>query len=268
MGTETFVTQTKERIYLLDVPIDIVKKENLPVVIGNLLGSEGASHIVLLSLWDFLRAKRNSEYRSYVLKADVIIPISKSLVSGVRFLTGKESIRYLPFDFIIAVLSTLEEREHSVYLMGGKKKVLEKAEKNVRKTFPRLQVVGRYAGRLKKNRDRAILEAIRKASPSLVLVGKGIPGKELWIWRKSGKLGAGIRLWCSDIYAVFANKRRHPTDYAFKYGLEWVEFCFRKPFYFLRVFLYIYYKILLLFYKFFKNRKSPPQSGEVLNVSP
>jgi N-acetylglucosaminyldiphosphoundecaprenol N-acetyl-beta-D-mannosaminyltransferase len=258
MGTETIVTQTKERIYLLNVPIDIVEKENLPVVIGDLLASGEARHIVLLSLRDLLRAKRNSEYRSYVLKADVIIPISKSLVSGARFLTGKELVRYLPFDFIIAVLSILEHREHSVYLMGGRKKNLEKAEKNVKKTFPHLQIVGRYAGRFKKNIEGAILEAIRKASPSLLLVGKGVHGKELWIGRKGGKLGPGIRLWCSDIYAVFANKRRHPTDYAFKHGLEWVEFCLKKPLYFLRVFLYIYYKMLLLFYKVFKSKKKEP----------
>ncbi|MDR2194887.1 MAG: WecB/TagA/CpsF family glycosyltransferase [Treponema sp.] len=258
MDTETVVTQTtqtKERIHLLNVPIDIVKKEDLAAVTGTLLENGEGGYIVLLSLWDLLRARRNGEYRSYVLEADAVIPISRSIISGARFLTGKEPVRYLPFDFIIAILSILEYREQSVYLMGGRKKVLEKAEKNVSKTFPRLHIVGRYTGRFRKNIEGAVLQAIRKAAPSLLLVGKGVHGKELWIRRKCDKLGPGIRLWCSDIYDVFANKRRHPTDYVFKHGLEWVECCFKKPLYFLRVFLYIYYGILLLFYKFFKSKK-------------
>ncbi|MDR0556435.1 MAG: WecB/TagA/CpsF family glycosyltransferase [Treponema sp.] len=258
MDAENFVARVKERINLLNVPIDIVEKENLPIVIGDLLGSGEAKHIVLLSLWDLLWARWNSEYRSYVLNADVIIPISKSLVSGSRFLFGKEPIRYMPFDFIIALLSMLELREQSVYLMGGKKKILEKAEKNVKHTFPCLQIVGRCAGRFKKSREDAILEAIRKAAPSLVLVGKGVQGEELWIQRKGGKLGLGIRLWCSDIYEVFANKKRHPAEYMFKHGLEWVEFCLKKPVHILRLFPYIYYTLLLLFYKLFKDKKDVP----------
>jgi N-acetylglucosaminyldiphosphoundecaprenol N-acetyl-beta-D-mannosaminyltransferase len=256
MDAEKPVTETKERINLLNVPIDIVQKERLPVVIGNLLGSGEAKHIVLLSLWDMLRARRNNEYRSYILKADLIIPISKTLTGGTRFLTGKEPIRYMPFDFIIALLSILELHEHSLYLMGGKKKVLEKAEKNVKHTFPHLQIVGRYSGHFKKSVEPAILEAIRKASPSLLLVGKGVHGEELWIQRKGEKLGPGIRLWCSDIYQVFANKKRHPSDYAFKHGLEWVGICLRNPWRYFRIFPYLYYKILLLFHKLFKsNRK-------------
>jgi N-acetylglucosaminyldiphosphoundecaprenol N-acetyl-beta-D-mannosaminyltransferase len=161
----------------------------------------------------------------------------------------------MPFDFIIALLSLLEIREQSVYLMGGKRKVLEKAEKNVKQTFPGLQIVGRCAGRFKKNREDAILEAIRKAAPSLLLVGKGVQGEELWIRRKGGKLGSGIRLWCSDMYEVFANKQSHPTEYMFKYGLEWLEFCLKKPARLLRLFPYVYYIILLLFYRLFKSKK-------------
>ncbi len=250
------------RIHLLNVPLDIVKKEDLPVVIGNLLKKDGAKHIVLLSLWDLLRARRNNEYRAYVLSADLVIPISKSLVSGARFLTSKEPSRYLPFDFIIALLSILELREYSLYLMGGSKKVLDTAELNVKHTFPKLDIVGRRAARFKKNVEGAILEAIRKASPALLMVGKGVQGGELWIPRKCGNMGSGIRFWCSDIYWVFANKKGHPSDNAFKYGLEWVNYCVRNPFYLFHIFQYMYYKLLLVVYKLFKKKGKKTSSGK------
>ena len=50
-----------ERIMLLNIPLDIVSPENLPFVIEKGLKQPQNKHIVLLSLWDLLRARRNEE---------------------------------------------------------------------------------------------------------------------------------------------------------------------------------------------------------------
>ena len=249
-----------DRIMFLKVPIDIVTPEDLPEVINRLLpltdstGSAGESRdIVLLSLWDLLRARRNNEYRDYVLKAALVIPISKSIISGAKFLTGKAPVRYMPFNFVISLLTLLERREYPLYMLGGKGQILRKAEKNVRSTFPRLKIIGRCEGYIRKQEEPAVMEAIRKASPSLLLAGKGIRGGELWIARNSSRLNSGFRLWCSDLFDVFADKRRRPSDAVFEKGLESLSFCFRNPLLFFRFFFYLYYKLLVLFNRFIKK---------------
>lgn len=249
MGAET--SGNKLRINLLNVPVDIISPEQLAPFIYSLLKTEKEHNIVLLSLWDLLRARRNREYREYVLKASLIIPISKSMISGIKFLTGKKAFRYMPFDFIISILANLEKREYSCYLLGGKNKFLLKAEKNIRQTFPRLRLVGRFPGNFRRRDETTIIQAIKKASPSLLLAGEGIHGKEKWILRNNNSLGKGIRLWCSDIFDVFAEKKKHPSRYAFDKGLDWIGCCFQKPYKFLRIFPYIYYKFMLLIYKIF-----------------
>ena len=250
-----------KRIMLLKVPIDIVPPEELPDVISRLLPpmdspddgqADRGRDIVLLSLWDLLRARRNNEYRNYVLNAALVIPISKSLVSGARFLTGKKVIRYMPFNFVISLLSILEKQEHSLYLLGGGSQVLKKTEKNIHTTFPRLRIVGRREGSIRKQEEPAVIEAIRKASPTLLLVGKGVRREELWIARNSGRLSSGLRLWCSDLFDVFAEKKRRPSDAVFEKGLEGIGFCFRNPLRFFRIIPYFRYKLLLLIYKIFK----------------
>ena len=252
---------------LLKVPIDIVSPEELPEVIHSLLpsvdnsgnapsggsASQKGRNIVLLSLWDLLRARRNSEYRKYIFNAALVIPISKSLVSGARFLTGKTPVRYMPFKFVINLLSLLERQEYPLYFLGGENKVLRKAERNIHSTFPHLRIVGRRARPIRKQEEPAVIEAIRKASPSLLLAGKGIRGGELWIARNSARLNSGLRLWCSDLFDVFAEKKRRPSDAVFERGLESIGFCLRNPFKFLRILPYFRYKILLLFYKVFKR---------------
>jgi N-acetylglucosaminyldiphosphoundecaprenol N-acetyl-beta-D-mannosaminyltransferase len=246
-------TLERERVHLLKVPIDIVAPDQLDLLVHEILVGEKNQNIVLLSLWDLLRARRNGEYRSFVQNAALVIPISKSIVSGVRFLSGRKAVRYMPFDFVINLLTILESRELSSYLLGGKKRVLMKAEKNIRQTFPRLRIVGRFPAPFKRQEETSIIEAIRKASPSLLLVGKGIRGEELWIARNYERLGRGLRLWCSDMFDVFAERKRHPSRTIFDLGLEWIGYCFQNPFKFLRIFFWIYYHILLLIYKLFAH---------------
>jgi N-acetylglucosaminyldiphosphoundecaprenol N-acetyl-beta-D-mannosaminyltransferase len=158
----------------------------------------------------------------------------------------------MPFDFVINLLSILEKREFSVYLLGGKMRILKKAEKNLRQTFPRLRIVGRFVGNFKHQDEGTILQAIRKAAPSLLLVGKGVKGGERWIARNGGNLNNGLRLWCSDLFDVFAERKKRPSRKVFERGFEWIGFCFQKPWRFLRVVPYFYYKFLLFMYWLFK----------------
>jgi N-acetylglucosaminyldiphosphoundecaprenol N-acetyl-beta-D-mannosaminyltransferase len=129
--------EIKQRINFLNIPVDIVAPENLGDVVFDILKMEKEHNIVLLSLWDLLRARRRGDYRNYVSNATLIIPISKSLINGIKFLTGKKVPRYMPFDFIISLLTILEKRELSCYLLGGRTRVLLKTEKyqtNIPKT--------------------------------------------------------------------------------------------------------------------------------------
>jgi N-acetylglucosaminyldiphosphoundecaprenol N-acetyl-beta-D-mannosaminyltransferase len=253
-GTETEVSEKnlppRTRVFFLKVPIDIVPQVSLTETVYELLASGTQQNIVLLSLWDLLRARRNGEYRAFVMNAALVIPISKSLISGIRFLTGKKAVRYMPFDFAVNLLTILEEREFSVYLLGGKRRVLQKTEKNIRQTFPRLRVVGRFVGAFKRQ-EATILEAIRKASPSLLLVGRGVRGGEQWIAKNGTQLNRGLRLWCSDLFDVFAERRKRPSRQTFDRGFEWLGYCFQNPLKFFRIFPYLYYKILLVIYRLF-----------------
>ena len=243
---------------LLNVPMDIVPPEDLPELILRLTKQKkGQSierrNIVLLSLWDLLRARRNNEYREYVLNAALVLPISKSLVSGAKFLTKKQVYRYMPFNFVVSLLSILERQEFPVFLLGGKRWVLRKTERNISSTFPQLKIVGRCESYMRKRDEATVIEAIRKSSPSLLLAGKGIRGEELWIARNSERLNLGFRLWCSDLFDIFAEKKRRPSDKAFDQGVDWIGYCFRSPLKFFRVFSFLRYNLLLLFYRIFKK---------------
>jgi N-acetylglucosaminyldiphosphoundecaprenol N-acetyl-beta-D-mannosaminyltransferase len=233
------------RITILGVPIDILQPEDIEDTVFGL--EDGKNHqIVLLSLWDLMRARRPGEFRTMIMGASLVLPISLSLARGARFLRREEPVRYLPFDFIVSLLSALERRSKSVYMIGSTRHVIQKAEGNVKATFPGLRVVGRYAGRYPRQMELSIIEAVRKATPSLLLVGTGVPGRERWIPRNLSRFNSGIYLWCSDLFEVLASRRRRASRALSRRGLEWMPYIVRRPWRAYRAFVYLWYLVLLV----------------------
>jgi N-acetylglucosaminyldiphosphoundecaprenol N-acetyl-beta-D-mannosaminyltransferase len=233
------------RIAVLGVPVDILPEEGIDDLVARF--ADGKNHqIVLLSLWDLMRARRSGEFRTMISGASLVLPISLSITRGARFLHRTEPIRYMPFDFVVKLMAALERRGKSVYLLGSTRAGIQKAESNIKSTFPGLRVVGRYSGRYPKQMELTIVEAIKKATPSLLLVGRGVPGRERWIPRNLARFNSGIYLWCSDLFEVFAERRSKPSRGLFRKGLEWLPFSLLHPWKAYRLFIYLWYDILLV----------------------
>ena len=75
-----------ERIELLGVPVDVVKPENMEKVLFSLHEQAGIKQIVFITVWDLLKAKRNATYMNCLKSAALVLPTSKSLVKGAKFL--------------------------------------------------------------------------------------------------------------------------------------------------------------------------------------
>ena len=241
-----------ERIDFLKVPLDIVAPEELEQVVLDLLTREGPQHIMLVSLWDVLRARRRGEFRSMVTSAALVLPTSRSLIRGVYFLKKSRPVRYYPFSLIISLLGILEKYYKTIYLLGAQQRSLLQTEKNVRITFPHLGIVGRFAGYYHKSMERNLMTAIVKSHPSIVLIGDGIPGGQKWIQRNRSKLHSGIYLWDKDVIDIFSERKRRVSEKTFEKGMEYFPKILKNPFRIFRFFQYIWYNILLVCYRLFR----------------
>lgn len=242
-----------ERIDLLGVPIDVLKDEDIEETVMNLLKKEGSQQIVFLSLWDFLKARRNNEFRNLVLNACLVLPTSKSLISAAKFLEKSIPIRRRPFDVIIALLNVLEAHFMSVYLLGGRKEILEIAERNVKSTFPSLKLVGRFTGFYPKMLERNIVTAISKAEPELTIVSDGIKGGAMWLNKTRSTFKSGLFIYDKNILDIFAKSKKAVSEKVFNSGMEYVLSAFANPLRFLNFFRYLWFKILVLRTKIFKK---------------
>ncbi len=240
-----------ERIDLLGVPVDVCRPSDFEDAIVSIMEREGPKQIVFLSIWDLLWARGKSGFAKAVKQADLILPTSKSILSGAKFLGLTVPTRWNPFETLVNIMTMLENRYKSVYLLGGHKKTLLAAERNVRMTFKSLQVVGRYVGYYPKAEDAAVTEAVRKASPSLVIMSDGLKDKFCWFHNRRDIFSTSMFLYYPDAISIFSERKAHVKKETFDRGLEFFPEALRSPLKFFLVIPFIHYKLLLLWHRIF-----------------
>lgn len=243
-----------KRIELLNVPIDVCKPEELESAVLSILEKKGAKQIVFLSIWDLLRSRnKKKDFKDCLKNADLILPVSKSILNAAKFLNLDVPFRYNNFTTVIQILNTLERHYKSLYLLGGRKKALQTAEKNVRATFKNLHIVGRYVGYYPKQAEDDVVAAIRKSSPSLVIVGDGIKEKNLWSYRRKEKFSDSIFLYYKDCIGIFADRIKRVSEETFRKGHEVWHEIIRNPLKIFLVFPYWKFWLAVFWTKFFKK---------------
>jgi N-acetylglucosaminyldiphosphoundecaprenol N-acetyl-beta-D-mannosaminyltransferase len=241
-----------KRIKVLDVPVDVIDPDMAVRAVAEMMDNGQNNQIVFLSTRGLLRARADSELARCLREASLVVPISRALAWGARFLGAGEPSLFNMFEFVIRALSLVEKTKGSVYLLGARKRTIEIAEENLRGSFHDIRVVGRYYGFFPKAIEASIVTAIKKSSPHLLLVGSGIAGREKWILRHRKELNPGISVFADNCFEVFAGQEKQVSKKLHAAGLEALSGFWRRPWKIAAVFPFIWYLVLLVVYRLFK----------------
>lgn len=233
------------RINVLGVPVDCVNPENLEVILEALADQDKNQRIIFIDMATILRARKKAEWMSFISDAALVLPLTKTVTSTIRFLYAKDAYPYIPLDLILQLMTILERKRASVYLLGSRPHILQQADLNLRGTYPGLRFVGRHAGYFNKKNQNTILEAIRKTSPVLLITSRGLKGNELWMYRHEQNLNANIAIYSQDCFDIFANKKSRPSTEQVTSHNPFLTFLV-KPWTFFNLFPYLYFQILLV----------------------
>lgn len=191
--------------------------------------------ISFLGTSDFRAARQTSEYASMLASADLVLTTSNTIAQRLAERAGAgesyqrsipigqrrreylgyfgpsedDSISFQPYQplkTLAILLSALEQRHGSVFLVGGSLQTLQSAELNVRSTFPGLRVVGRATGDYREADEMATMRALQKASPDMVIVGSMVKDAELWVPRHMRYTRSGMFFYEQPIMEILAGK--------------------------------------------------------------
>jgi N-acetylglucosaminyldiphosphoundecaprenol N-acetyl-beta-D-mannosaminyltransferase len=250
IGTHTSLAQ---RIYIHKAPVDVLHPRNLLMALAGLLQSKTGSQIIFVRSWDILKANRDPLLLKTLENAALVLPVSRTIASMAKFMGKKVPHCYYPFDTIIRILTWLESMDGSLFLLGGGKGEIQLIEQNVRQTFPGIRFLGRHAGVFPKHMDASISTAVQKANPNLLLAGKGLEGRDRWLYSRRTSLSKGLFLWSGEWFDFIIQKRRRPVKPAVRAGREWISELYSHPGKILRVPLFLGFWLRLLAVRVFSR---------------
>ncbi|HLA93157.1 MAG TPA: WecB/TagA/CpsF family glycosyltransferase [Actinomycetota bacterium] len=177
-----------------------------------------------------LRAREDRSYAEVLNAADLALPDGTG-VALIRSLRAGRRVRRWPGVEIGATLLQLAaERHAAVAFFGGSDGVAEEAARVWRRRLPglRIEVVGtglsvEEDGRLRSaEREPQLLERIRAAAPTIVLVGLGAPKQERWIVRHAADFpSARVMMGVGGAFDMWAGRLPRAPGLLHRLGLEW-----------------------------------------------
>lgn len=175
------------------------------------------------------RAKHTPDFHAILSRANLLIPDGVSVLKVARILGTPLKEKIAGIEVAEAVLQKIP---CSVFLLGAKEGIAEKAAENLKARYPQVHIAGTHHGFFEKEgpENEAVLQEIRASEANVLFVCLGSPAQEVWIVQNKNEL-PGIKLWIGlggsiDVFA--GNVKRAPKLFL-KLKLEWLYRLVRYP---------------------------------------
>lgn len=205
-----------------DITLSIPEsKEEIKSVFSKLLSGKKVSTVSFINPEIFLAQEKNLELHDYFKNTEynfidgigLIHAINKKLGTSYgaesRF-PGTDFFDYLP-----------DDRKTRIYLYGSKIENLENAKIKLENAHPNIQIIEWTFGYTKFDGD-FLVEKINSAAPDILIVCKGCPLQEKWIWENKSKLSVPVVFGNGGAVDFWSDSVRRAPDFMIKHGLEWL----------------------------------------------
>lgn len=160
-------------------------------------------------------------YRS----ADLVYCDGSGVRLAARLLGHGIPPRLTAADWLWDLAARWEESGRSMYFLGSRPGVAERAARRLRTRFPDLRILGTHHGFFDKSRDadqnRHVIESINRVRPDLLCVGFGMPLQERWLLENREDLEARVVVNLGAIFDFVSGDVPRAPAWMTTRGLEW-----------------------------------------------
>jgi N-acetylglucosaminyldiphosphoundecaprenol N-acetyl-beta-D-mannosaminyltransferase len=130
--------------------------------------------------------------------------------------------RVAGIDLMNELLAAAADRGLSVYLLGSRQDVLDRALGHIRELYPDLRIAGSRNGYYAPADEEAVVREIREEAPDLIFVAMDSPRKEEWLDRHLQETGARFGMGVGGAIDILAGERKRAPRWMQRLGIEWL----------------------------------------------
>ena len=215
------------RIDVLGVGFDNLTMDEAVERGMSLLRSEGAYYVVTPNPEIVEVCREDAAARAAVNGASLVLPDGIGVIKGAAMLGTPLKERTPGIEFAAHIVERMAEEGLSLYLLGAKPGVAEKAAENLKKQYPGLVIAGTHNGYFKE--DGPVVEDIRQSGAACVFVCLGAPKQEFWMAKNGTATGAHLLCGLGGSLDVFAGTVERAPKFWCDHGLEWFYRLCKEP---------------------------------------
>ena len=214
------------RINVLGVGFDNMTMEQAVAEGVRLMNTQGAHYAVTPNPEIVEVCREDPEAMDAVNGADLVLADGIGVIYGARMLGTPLKGRVPGIEFAKALMASMAESGKSLFLLGAKPGVAEKAADNLRREYPGLKIAGVRAAYFQE--DGPVVDDIRASGAEVVFVCLGAPKQEKWMYEHQGKIH-GLMLGVGAGFDYQAGKLKRAPLWMQKMSLEWVMRLIQDP---------------------------------------
>lgn len=222
-----------ERVEVLGVGVDPLTVEELHAEIGRMV-RDGRHGLVLNANVHCLNlAYRDPALRGLLNGAEVVFCDGAGVMLAARLLGRRipERITYADWAWQLAAYAAAEG--FSLYFLGARPGVAEKAAQKLKERYPDLKVSGIRHGHFDhaagSPENEAVIREINAAAPDILLVGFGMPLQERWLMENWHRVDARVALTGGAVFDYVSGELRRGPRFLTDNGFEWLARLLVEP---------------------------------------
>lgn len=218
------VVRGRERVEILGVGVDRISADELRAELLRVIREGERALVMHVNAYCLNLAYRRPWLRETLNSADVVFCDGAGVALAARMLGRPSLERFTHADEIWRLAEFAEEHGLSLFLLGARPGVAEKAAARLRERHPLLKIAGIRHGYFDKSagsrENEDVLAEINAAKPNILLVGFGMPLQELWLRENWDRLDANAAITLGAIFDYVSGELRRGPRLLVDNGLE------------------------------------------------
>ena len=219
-----------KEIKILNSRVHLISVEYLHMHIRDSILNDNKRIIGNLNIHAANIAFKSHLYRRFLNECSLIFCDGKGIQLG-AWLLGKDIPEHITYHtWTWQLLKFCEEKNFSLFFLGSKDGVGQKAIVNMKKKYPKLKLSCHH-GYFDKNGDEngKVIEMINKFNPNIIIVGFGMPLQEKWILENKENINTNIFLNGGAFLEWMSGNQKQAPAILTSLGLEWFYRLMKEP---------------------------------------
>ena len=241
---------------LLNTFVNNVDMDETVALIEQIIDTGKKGYVVAVNVDVLVKIENDPYLKRIADEADLTLVDGKPLVWISKLHHNPVKAKISGSDLVPRLCDVSSDKGYSVFILGGKDGIAEKAKNNLLTKLPNINVVGTYSPPLGFEKSNDELEKINtllsNAKPNILIVCFGCPKQEKWIYENYQKYDANVSICAGATVDFLAGNIKRSPKWMSEFGLEWFYRFLMEP---KRLFKRYFLDDLRIFFLIFKYWK-------------